>query len=449
MKLNNSLSKNNLGNDNEIEIMAPAGNFESLAAAIKAGADSIYFGVEQLNMRARAANFTLDDLPKIVKICQKSNVKTYLTLNTIMYDHDMNLMKKICDVAKKAKITAVIASDIAAINYATEVGLEVHMSTQVNISNIEAIKFYSKFADVIVLARELTLQQIKKICDEIKKQNIKGPKGELIKIEIFAHGALCVAVSGKCYMSLATYNASANRGACLQNCRRSYKVIDEETGDELRIENKQVMSPSDLCTIGFIDKLMDAGVSVFKLEGRGRSADYVYIVTKCYKQAAEAYLNGTYTKEKIEAWTKELESVYNRGFWQGGYYLGKKLGEWSGTYGSKATKEKVFVGIAKHYFPKTKIGEFLIQSDKIKVGDEIIITGNTTGVIQAKVESMFVNDKQSATAKQGDVITIKIPERVRENDKLYVIKDKTKLQENNVIKKQAENNKLNVINPSE
>src|SRR3989338_6808719 len=427
-------------NNSSVEIMAPAGNFESLAAAIKAGADSVYFGVEQLNMRARAANFTLTDLPKIVKTCQKANVKTYLTLNTIMYDHDMNLMKKICDAAKKAKLTAVIASDIAAINYATEIGLEVHMSTQVNISNIEAIKFYSKFAEVIVLARELTLQQIKSICSEIKKQNIEGPKGELIKIEIFAHGALCVAVSGKCYMSLATYNASANRGACLQNCRRSYRVIDEETGDELRIENKQVMSPSDLCTIGFIDKLLDAGVSVLKLEGRGRSADYVYTVVKCYKQAAEAYLNGDYTKEKIDAWTKELESVYNRGFWQGGYYLGKKLGEWSGAYGNKATKEKVFVGIAKHYFPKTKIGEFLIQSEKINVGDEIIITGNTTGVVQAKVESMFVNDKQLTSAKQGDTITIKIPERVRENDKLYVVVQKEKLQENNALK---------VINPSE
>ncbi len=460
MKLNNSLPKNNLGNDNEIEIMAPAGNFECLAAAIKAGAGSVYFGVEQLNMRARAANnFTLKDLPEIVKICKKASVKTYLTLNTIMYDHDMNLMKKICDEAKKAGVTAVIASDISAISYANSIGLEVHISTQLNVSNMESVKFYSKFADVIVLARELTLSQVKKICDEIKKENITGPSGKLVKIELFAHGALCVAVSGKCYMSLATYNASANRGACLQNCRRSYKVIDEETGDELVVDNKYVMSPSDLCTIGFIDKLMDVGVSVFKLEGRGRSADYVYIVTKCYKEAAETYLNGTYTKEKIQQWTKELESVYNRGFWHGGYYLGKKLGEWSETYGNKATKEKVFVGIAKHYFPKTKIGEFLIQSEKISLGDEIVITGNTTGVIQAKVESLFVNDrpcKLGETAKQGDVITIRIPERVRENDKLYVIKDKTKLQENNVIKmnllekgSQKKNNKLNVINPSE
>src|SRR3989338_10744458 len=271
-------------NNSSVEIMAPAGNFESLASAIKAGADSVYFGVEQLNMRARAANFTLNDLPKIMKTCQKANVKTYLTLNTIMYDHDMNLMKKICDEAKKAKITAVIASDISAILYAKEIGLEVHMSTQVNISNIEAIKFYSKFADVIVLARELTLKQISSICQEIKKQNIKGPKGELVKIEIFAHGALCVAVSGNCYMSLATYNASANRGACLQNCRRSYRVIDEETGDELRIENKQVMSPKDLCTITFLDKIVASGVSVLKIEGRGKSADYVYTVTKVYKE---------------------------------------------------------------------------------------------------------------------------------------------------------------------
>ncbi len=446
MQINNSqVSKDKI----EIEIMSPAGNFECLAAAIKAGANSIYFGVEQLNMRARAANnFALADLSEIVKICSEKNVKSYLTLNTIMYDHDMNLMKKICDAAKKSGVSAVIASDISAISYANSIGLEVHISTQQNVSNMEAVKFYSKFADVIVLARELTLCQVKKICEEIKKENIKGPNGELVRIELFAHGALCVAVSGKCYMSLGTYNASANRGACLQNCRRSYKVTDNETGDELVIDNEYVMSPKDLCTIGFIDKLIDAGVKVFKLEGRGRSADYVYIVTKAYREAADSILDNTYTPEKISSWTKELESVYNRGFWHGGYYLGKKLGEWSGVYGSNATKEKIFVGIAKHYFPKTGIGEFHIQSEKIKVGDEILITGNTTGVIQGKVEDMFVNYKPAENdmeAKAGNIITFKVSERVRENDKLYVVVPKTKTQGNNALK----DNKLNVINPRE
>ena len=431
----------------EIEIMAPAGNFECLAAAIKGGANSVYFGVEQLNMRARAANnFTLSDLPKIAETCSEKNVKSYLTLNTIMYDHDVTLIKKICDTAKKVGVSAIIASDISAISYANSIGLEVHISTQQNVSNIEAVRFYSKFADVIVLARELTLSQIKKICEEIKKDNIKGPNGELVKIELFAHGALCVAVSGKCYMSLGTYNASANRGACLQNCRRSYKVIDNETGDELVIDNEYVMSPKDLCTIGFIDKLIDAGVKVFKIEGRGRSADYVYIVTKSYREAADSVLNKTYTQEKISEWTKQLENVYNRGFWHGGYYLGKKLGEWSGVYGSKATKEKVFVGVAKHYFPKTGIGEFHIQSEQIKTGDEILITGNTTGVIEGKVESMFVNDKPGIKeAKAGDVITFKVSERVRENDKLYVVVPKTKTQGNNALTNKS---KLNVINPS-
>ena len=436
MTLNNSSLNENT---NELEIMSPAGNFECLASSIKAGANSVYFGVEQLNMRARAANnFTLADLGEIVKTCKEKNVKTYLTLNTIMYDHDIILMKKICDAAKKEGVSAVIASDISAISYANSIGLEVHISTQQNVSNMEAVRFYAKFADVIVLARELTLSQVKKICDDIKKENIKGPNGELVRIELFAHGALCVAVSGKCYMSLGTYNASANRGACLQNCRRSYKVTDNETGDELVIDNEYVMSPSDLCTIGFIDKLIEAGVKVFKLEGRGRSADYVYTVTKCYRDAADSVLEGNYTEEKIKEWTEKLESVYNRGFWHGGYYLGKKLGEWSGTYGSKATKEKVFVGIAKHYFPKTGIGEFHIQSEMIKTGDEILITGNTTGVIEGKVESMFVNDKPNIEiAKQGDVITFKVSERVRENDKLYVVKNKEKFQ--------GQNNKLKVV----
>lgn len=413
----------------KIEIMAPAGSYESLEAAIKAKADSVYFGIEQLNMRARASNnFNLNDLKKIVGRCKKAGVKTYLTLNTILYDHDISLMKKICDTAKSSGISAVIANDISAINYANSIDLEVHISTQANVSNLEAVKFYSKFADVVVLARELTLQQIKNICNEIKKQNICGPSGNLIKIEIFCHGALCVAISGKCYMSLATSNASANRGACLQNCRKSYKVIDEETGDELKIDNKYIMSPKDLCTIGFIDKLLDSGISVLKIEGRGRSPDYVYAVTKCYNEAVESVLNKTYTKEKINLWIKELEKVYNRGFWQGGYYLGKKLGEWSAGYGSQSKKEKIFVGIARHYFPKKQIGEFILQTGEIELGDEIIITGKTTGIIHQKIESLYVDEKSTPRAKKGDIITIKLNERIRKNDKLYIVTDRKEMQ---------------------
>ena len=413
----------------KVEIMAPAGSYESLEAAIKAGEDSVYFGVEQLNMRARASNnFTLNDLKKIANRGNKLGIKTYLTLNTILYDHDIILMKKICDAAKKAGINAVIASDNAAINYANSIGLDVHISTQTNVSNFETVKFYSKFAEVVVLARELTLQQIKNICNEIKKQNICGPSGNLMRIEIFCHGALCVAISGKCYMSLATSNASANRGACLQNCRKSYKVIDEETGDELKIDNKYIMSPKDLCTIGFIDKLLDSGIGVLKIEGRGRSPDYVYAVTKSYREAVDSVLNKTYTKEKINNWNKELEKVYNRGFWQGGYYLGKKLGEWSGGYGSQSKKEKVFVGIARHYFPKTQIGEFILQTGEIELGDEIIITGKTTGIVHQKIESLYVDEKSASKAKKGEIITIKLNERIRKNDKLYVVTDRKEMQ---------------------
>src|SRR3989344_8296374 len=330
--------------EKNIELMSTVGNYESLIAAINSGADSIYFGVEQLNMRAKSANnFTIKDIDKITKICKENKIECFLTLNTIMYNHDLNLMKKICNKAKKSNVNAIIASDVSAMMYANSIGLNVHCSTQTNVSNIESVKFYSKFVDVIVLARELTLMQTKDICNKIKKQNIKGPSGNPIRIEIFAHGALCVAISGKCYMSLAVYNASANRGACLQNCRRSYRVIDEETGDELVVNNKYVMSPKDLCTIGFIDKILDSGVSILKIEGRGRPPEYVYTVVKCYKEAIDSYYNKTYNQEKIDKWTKELESVFNRGFWHGGYYLGKKLGEWSGSYGSKAKKEKSFI----------------------------------------------------------------------------------------------------------
>ena len=407
--------------------MSPAGNYETLMAAIKARATSIYFGVGELNMRARTSGFKISDLPKITKICSKNNVKSYLCVNTVLYDEDLKKMKEICNIAKNNKVSAVIATDISVMEYCRKIGLEVHISTQANVSNIEAVKFYSKYADVIVLARELDLNQIKYICDEIKKQKIKGPSGNLVKIEIFIHGALCVSISGKCYMSLAVYNESANKGMCLQNCRRSYRVIDEETGDELKVDNKFIMSPKDLCTIGILDKILDSGASVLKIEGRARPAEYVYTVTKVYREAVDAYFSKNYTQDKINSWIKQLESVFNRGFWHGGYYLGNKLGEWAGVYGSRATKEKTFVGIAKHYFPKTKIGEFLIQSHNLSVGDEIIITGNKTGIIQTKIKSIFLSSTNNPvkTAHQGEMVTIPIEEKVRENDKLYVVKEKT------------------------
>ncbi len=409
----------------KVEIMSPAGSFASLSTAIKAGANSVYFGIEQLNMRARAANnFKTSDLPEIVRICNEKNVKTYLTVNTILYDHDLVMMKKICDAAKENKINAVIASDIAALQYAHSIGLEIHISTQQNVSNIEAVRFFANFADVIVLARELTLNQIKKIIQEIKKDNITGPSGKLIKIELFAHGALCVAISGKCYMSLATNNSSANRGACTQNCRRTYRVKDDETGEELVLDNEYIMSPKDLCTIGFLDKIIGAGVSVLKLEGRGRSADYVLTVTKCYREAADAIENNTYTKEKIEVWTKELASVYNRGFWHGGYYLGKKLGEWSGEYGSQATKQNEFIGRVTNYFRKSNIAELIIDTGEIKIGDDLFVTGDNTGVIKFKLENFYLNDVSGTVAKKGDIITIPVSQRLRINDKLFLSKDR-------------------------
>jgi len=410
----------------KIEIMAPAGSYEALAAAINAGTNSVYFGIEHLNMRARAANnFTTDDLRKIVSICQEKNVKTYLTLNTVMYDNDLELMRKICDTAKEVNLTAVIASDIAVMQYANNIGVEVHISTQANVSNFETVKFYSQFADVIVLARELSIEQIKSICEQVKENNVRGPNGNVVGIEIFVHGALCVSISGKCYMSLHTYASSANRGACLQNCRRKYRVIDEETKKELVLDNKYVMSPKDLCTIGFIDKIIDTGITVLKIEGRGRSPDYVYTVVQCYREAVDSYTNRTYNKEKIELWKKRLGSVYNRGFWHGGYYLGKKVGEWSGKYGSQATKEKVYIGIIENYYAKPKVASFLIETGEIKGGDTIIIIGPTTGVVEEKVTSVFVNEKPVDIAKKGDVATVPITTKVRKNDKLYMVRDRT------------------------
>lgn len=420
------------------EIMAPAGSYESLMAAINAGADSVYFGVEQLNMRSRSANFTFEDLAKIVKICKENKVKSYLTVNTIVYDHDLNMIRKICEEAKKAGITALICMDIAAIQIARELELEVHISTQINISNIEAVKFYSQYADVVVLARELTLKQIKTICSEIKKQNIRGPKGNLIEVEIFVHGALCVAVSGKCYMSLATFNASANRGACLQNCRRAYIVKDEETGEELKIDNKYVMSPSDLCTLPFLDKILDSGVRVLKIEGRGRSPDYADETVRCYKEAVEAIEKKEFTKEKIDAWMTRLKSVYNRGFWEGGYYLGKKINEWAATESSKTTVEKQFIGPITNYYEKLGVAVCKPEAGVLKTGDSILITGPTSGVMRTVVGELrtTVSGQRTANSKQqtddgkveesekGIEVSFKVPGKVRKNDKLYVLKDK-------------------------
>ena len=406
---------------NKIELMAPAGNFESLQAALDNGADSIYFGVEQLNMRARASiNFGMDDLPEISRRCSEKGVRTYLTLNTIIYDHDLSLVKTLVTKAKEANISAVIAMDQAVISVARSVGMEVHISTQINITNIETVKFYAMFADTIVLSRELSLRQVTKITEQIEKEQIKGPSGRLIEIEIFGHGALCMAVSGKCYMSLHTYNSSANRGACKQNCRKKYTVIDQETGVEMEIDNEYIMSPKDLCTIDFLDQVADAGISVLKIEGRGRAPEYVAKVIKCYRDAIDSITNGTYDKEKVIGWMKELEKVYNRGFWNG-YYLGQKLGEWSKESGSHATQKKVYVGKGIHFFPKANIGEFLIEAYNIAVGDTILITGPTTGAQEMLIEEMFVNDEPGTEATKGDSVTLPINFRIRPSDKLYKI----------------------------
>ena len=405
----------------KIELMAPAGNFESMQAALDNGADSIYFGVEQLNMRARASiNFTLDDLQEISDRCKAKNVRTYLTLNTIIYDHDLTIVKTLLQKAKDANITAVIAMDQAVIASARTIGMEVHISTQINITNIETAKFYAMFADTMVLSRELSLRQVKKITEQIVKENVCGPSGKLVEVEIFGHGALCMAVSGKCYMSLHTYNSSANRGACKQNCRKKYTVIDQETGIEMELDNEYIMSPKDLCTIDFLDQIVDAGVKVLKIEGRGRAPEYVANVIKCYRNAIDAIEEETYNKEQVISWMKELEKVYNRGFWSG-YYLGQKLGEWSKGSGSHATQKKVYLGKGMHYFPKSKIGEFKIEAYDITIGDTILITGPTTGAQEMEVQEMFVNDVQGEKAQKGDSVTIPLEFRIRPSDKLYKI----------------------------
>ncbi|MBU0760566.1 MAG: U32 family peptidase [Nanoarchaeota archaeon] len=408
-----------------MEIMSPVGNFESLAAAIKAGADSVYFGVEELNMRTHGAkNFSLSEMKKLVETCKKNKVKTYLTVNTIIYGDDLKTMKRIIDAAKKNKIDAVIACDIAAIEYANSIKQEVHTSTQLNVSNFEAVKFFSKYSGAIVLARELSLKQIKEICDEIKKQKIKGPGGELVKVEIFCHGALCVSISGKCYMSLAQSNFSANRGKCLQPCRRKYKVIDEETGNELVIDNNYVMSPKDLCTIKFLDKILESGVSILKIEGRARPAEYVYTVTKVYKEAVQSVGENSFTEKKVKKWIGELETVYNRGFWHGGYYLGKQLGEWAGCSGSKATVRKIQLGKVVHYFGKKQVAHLDIQTNGIKKGDELLITGKKTGVVKIKVGEVYRDGVPAKGKVRGKDVTIFVEEKVRENDSIFLLENK-------------------------
>lgn len=403
----------------KLEIMAPAGSWEAMMAAIKAGADSVYFGIEQLNMRARSTNnFFLSDLKKIAQTCAAHNVKSYLTLNTIIYDHDISLMRKIVDEAKYSGITAIIASDLAVLNYSRKQKMPIHISTQANVTNIETVEFFADYADVMVMSRELTLQQVTNITQKIERRNILGPSNEPIRIEIFGHGALCMAVSGKCYISLHTHNASANRGACIQNCRRSYVVTDKEEGHELEIDNEYIMSAKDLCTIDFLDKIIEAGVSVLKIEGRGRSAEYVYTTTKCYREAAEAIANGTYTEEKIAGWLKALETVFNRGFWDG-YYLGRKIGEWSSIYGSAATVKKVYLGKGNKYFDKIGVAEFLIEAQALNAGDEIIVTGPTTGYIETVVDEIRVGDISVEAASKGNLVSFKLNEKIRPSDKLY------------------------------
>lgn len=411
-----------------VDLMAPVGSYESLMAAIQAGANSVYFGIEKLNMRARSSNnFTIEDLRNIVLICKQNNVRTYLTVNTIIYDHELSKMREIIDAAAEAGVSAIIATDIAVLNYAYKKNIEIHASTQLNISNIEAVEYFSKYCDVMVLARELSLDQVSDICKQIKERNITGPTGNLVQIEIFAHGALCMAISGKCYLSLHEYYYSANRGSCLQNCRRPYILTDKETGAEIEVDNEYLMSPKDLCTIGFIDKIIEAGVSVLKIEGRARSAEYVKTVVECYNEAIEAVLEGSFTQEKIKEWTDRLSTVFNRGFWNG-YYLGQKLGEWSKSYGSKATKTKVYLGLVRNYFSKIGVAEIKIDTaEELSVGDEIIFIGPTTGVVQQFVEEIRKDLVAVDKVLQSDIFSIKTAELVRRGDKLFKLVDTEEL----------------------
>lgn len=405
----------------EYEIMAPVGSRESLAAALKAGANSIYFGIESLNMRAHSANhFTIDDLHEIAQITAEHGVKSYLTVNTIIYGEDLTLMRKICDAAKEAKISAIIASDVSVLSYCHQIGQELHLSTQLNITNIESLKFYAQFANVVVLARELNLEQVADIHRQIVEQNICGPSGKQIRIEMFCHGALCMAVSGKCYLSLDNLNHSANRGACMQVCRRGYTVKDRETGVELDVDNQYIMSPKDLNTIGFIDKMMEAGVRVFKIEGRARPAEYVLQVVSCYREAINAVLDGTYSKEKVDEWNKRLSTVFNRGFWDG-YYLGQRLGEWNNRYGSMATEKKAYVGKGVKYFSKLGVAEFKLEAGEIRKGDKLLVTGPTTGALYFTAEEIRYDLDPVEVGEKGRNVSLPVPEKVRPSDKLYRI----------------------------
>lgn len=406
-------------NRTEIEIMAPAGSYESLMAAIQGGADSAYFGAEELNMRAASsANFTLDDLRKIADICHENGIKSYLTVNVVVYDQEIDRMHRIIDAAVSSGISAIIASDLSVINYAFASGMEVHLSTQCNISNIEALKFYSQWADVVVLARELSLEQVKAISNKIIQQGIKGPRGEPVKIEMFVHGALCMAISGKCYLSLHENNMSANRGKCYQTCRKAYIVTEKESGYQLEIDNEYIMSPKDLCTIGFVDKLIDSGVKVFKIEGRARSPEYVKTVSSCYDEAVKAVAEGSYTTDKISLWRERLSSVFNRGFWDG-YYLGQKLGEWNTRYGSAATRRKEYIGKITNYFSKQNVAEIKLENGDLEKGDLIIIIGPTTGVVEYTADEIRVDLKATEKALKGEFCSVKIKDILRRSDKVY------------------------------
>ncbi|MCF8222989.1 MAG: U32 family peptidase [Bacteroidales bacterium] len=403
----------------DIEIMAPAGSYESLMAAIQGKADSVYFGLEQLNMRARSShNFTAEELPGIVKICRDNNISSYLTLNVVIYDKEIEQMKKIVDRARESGVTAIIASDLSAISYAREQGMEVHLSTQVNISNTEALKFYSRWADTVVLARELNLDQVRSIYDSIRKENITGPSGKQIRIEMFAHGALCMAVSGKCYLSLHENNKSANRGNCYQTCRKGYTVTEKETGYELDIDNEYIMSPKDLCTIGFVNKLMDSGVRVLKIEGRARSPEYVRTCSEAYNEAVEAVINDSYDEKLIEELRQKLSTVFNRGFWDG-YYLGQRLGEWSHNYGSSATRKKIYLGKITNYYTKLKVAEIKLETGKLSAGDDLLIIGPTTGVVEHRADEIRVDDQKTRHAKKGQYCSIPVDTFLRRSDKVY------------------------------
>lgn len=405
------------------ELMAPVGSFESLVAAAQAGADAVYFGLEDLNMRSHSSqNFTLSDLNRIVAFCREKGMRSYLAINVVIYDQDMALMRSLVDAAQQAGVDAIIASDVAVMQYAAQKNMEVHLSTQLNIANIEALRFYAQFADVVVLARELNLDQVKAIHQQITKENICGPGGQAIRLEMFCHGALCMAVSGKCYLSLHEMNASANRGACMQICRRAYRVQDIETGSdiELAVDNQYILSPKDLKTIHFLNKLLNAGVEVFKIEGRARGPEYVHTVVSCYREALEACRDQSYTEEKIKDWDQRLAKVFNRGFWDG-YYLGQRLGEWSHRYGSSATSRKVRIGRGIKYFSKLKVAEFQLESNELRVGDDILITGPTTGVVESRVEEIRVDDRSVEKAIKGQRISLPLATKIRPSDTLYKI----------------------------